>query len=76
MASRKANEAHFYFICADLKEKTFEVADFTGMENLSTPYEFTITLISHESDVDPDMVVGKPATLFIHRSGEYVPFRE
>lgn len=74
MASRKANEAHFYFICADLKEKTFEVADFTGMENLSTPYEFTITLISHESDVDPDMVVGKPATLFIHRSGEYVPF--
>ena len=74
MARRKANEAQFYFICGDLDEKTFEVADFTGVENISTPYRFDITLLSLKPDIAPEDIIGKPTTLFIFRNDEYVPF--
>jgi len=74
MASRKANEAQFYFISGDLDEKTFEVAEFTGIESISTPYRFDITLLSVKADVLPEEVIGKPATIYIFRDGEYVPY--
>ncbi|MBN1578799.1 MAG: type VI secretion system tip protein VgrG [Chitinispirillaceae bacterium] len=74
MASRKANEAQFHLICGDLDEKTFEVADFSGVESISTPYRFDITLLSVKADIQPEEIIGKPSTLFIYRNGEYVPF--
>lgn len=74
MPSRKANEAQFHFICGDLDERTFEVADFSGVESMSTPYRFDITLLSIKPDVTPEEIIGKPASLFIFREGEYVPF--
>ena len=74
MPRRKANESQFHFICGDLDERIFEVADFTGVENISTPYRFDITLISVKPDVSPEDIIGKPTTLYIYRNGEYVPF--
>ena len=68
MASRKANEAQFYLICGDLDEKTFEVADFSGVENISLPYRFDITLLSVKPDVQPEEIIGKPTTLYIYRN--------
>ncbi len=74
MASRKANEAQFHLICGDLDERTFEVADFSGVELISTPYRFDITLLSVKAEVQPEEIIGKPTTLYIFRNGEYVPF--
>ncbi len=74
MPSRKANEAQFHFICGDLDEKTFEVADFSGVDIISTPYRFDITLLSVKAEVTPEQVIGKPTSLFIYRDGEYVPY--
>lgn len=74
MATRKANEAQFYFICGDLDEKTFEVAEFSGIESISTPYRFDVTLLSVKADVLPEEVIGKPATIYIFRDGEYFPY--
>ncbi|MBN1757021.1 MAG: type VI secretion system tip protein VgrG [Chitinispirillaceae bacterium] len=74
MPSRKANEAQFHFICGDLDERTFEVADFSGVDIISTPYRFDITLLSVKSEITPDEIIGKPTTLYIFRDGEYVPY--
>ncbi len=74
MASRKANEAQFHFITGDLDERTFEVADFLGIEQISTPYRFDITLLSVKPEIRPDEVIGKPTTLFVYRNGEYAPY--
>jgi type VI secretion system secreted protein VgrG len=74
MPSRKANEAQFYFICGDIDEKTFEVAEFSGVESISIPYRFDITLLSVKADIQPEEAIGKPATLFVFRNGEYYPY--
>jgi len=74
MPSLKANQAQFHLVCGDVDEMTFEVADFSGIETISTPYRFDITLLSANSEIMPDDIVGKPSTLFVYRDGEYVPF--
>lgn len=42
---------------------TFAVLDFDGYEALSCLYEFTVTLISEDADVDLEKVLSHPATL-------------
>ena len=74
MPTRKANEAQFHFICGDLDERTFEVADFSGIDIISTPYRFDITLLSVKPEITPEEIIGKPTTLYIYRDDEYVPY--
>lgn len=57
-----------------MDERIFEVADFTGVESISTPYRFDITLLSVKPDISAEDIIGKPTTLYMYRNGEYVPF--
>ena len=72
-STRKANEAQFYFFVKGVKAETFEVMNFSGADELSTAYRFTIMLLSNEI-VEPETVINKGATLYIHREGEYYPY--
>ncbi len=74
MSAQKANLAQFYFFCGDLDTRTFEVVDFVGKDEISSPYEFRINLISQRADIHPDMVVNKQATLYIYRDEQYFPY--
>jgi type VI secretion system secreted protein VgrG len=74
MSARKANESQFVFMCGDLKRETFAVSEFCGNDAISSPYEFSITLLSSSADIKADDVVNKQATLFIFRDGEYYPY--
>jgi type VI secretion system secreted protein VgrG len=74
MQTPKANEAHFVFLCGNLKASTFNVVDFIGHDSISSPYDFSITLTSSSSDIKADDVINKQATLFIYRDGEYFPY--
>ena len=71
---KKANEAKSYFLCSGLDETTFEVTEFTGVDMISGPYQFEITLRSVNDDIDPEGVIGKQGTLFIHRDEEFYPY--
>ena len=68
---RKANQPHFIFFCGDLDEQTFAVTDFEGKDEISTPYEFSLSLKSPKADIASDKVINKQATLHIYRDGEY-----
>mgnify|MGYP000476039812 CR=1 FL=1 len=74
MPARKANEAQFLFYCGNLKPQTFQVAEFTGRDAISSPYDFSLTLISPANDIQYDDVINKQATLYIYRDGEYFPY--
>jgi type VI secretion system secreted protein VgrG len=69
-----ANKAQYHFFCGDIEKRTFEVAEFTGCEHISAPYNFTITLVSQVPDISPDTVIGHPASLYILRKGKYHPY--
>jgi len=69
-----ANESQYYFITAKHEKNTFDVIEFNGKEAVSFPYEFNIYLVSDNSDIRPDTVLGQSATLFIYRNGQYYPY--
>jgi len=75
MADKKANEAHFFFQVTDHDKTAFQVADFTGLEQISSPYKFNIRLLEGSADnsqlVDPDTVINKNATLYLYRQEKY-----
>lgn len=50
-----------------LGEDTFAVVRFTGYEGISRPYEFDITLVSENGEVDLGVVLANPARMVIHR---------
>jgi type VI secretion system secreted protein VgrG len=70
----KANQAHFHFICGDLDKSTFEVLEFTGVERISMPYEFKISLISRDDSIDLETVIYKPGTLYIGEETDLYPY--
>jgi len=74
MPEKKANEAKIFFVCRTLPQSTFLVKEFSGIDQISTTYKFDISLISSLHDISPDDLVGKPATLYMHRDGEYFPY--
>ncbi len=73
-SSRKANQPQFVFICGDLDLDTFGVAEFSGTDNMLSPYEFIINLRSPRNDISSDETINKQATLYIFREGEYFPY--
>ena len=51
------DERLFFFLSLALPEDTFSVASFTGIEGISRLYEFDITLVSDNLDIDIDAVL-------------------
>ncbi len=74
MPKKKANESRFYFFCGSLPSETFEVMNFTGTDRISSPYQFTLMLLSKQADIRAEDVVNKQSTLFMYRDEEYYPY--
>lgn len=60
-------ENRFSFVSAALARDSFGVVHFTGTEALSSLYQFTITLVTDQPDIDLAAVLRQPATFTIHR---------
>ena len=73
MTTKKSNEAQFYLFCTGQSADTFEVLSFTGEEEISSGYKFDIMVLSPSADIVEADIIGKGATLFLYRDGEYFP---
>ncbi len=60
-------ERRFEFISNAVAEDTFSVVRFAGVEAISQPYRFEITLASEEPEIDLAAMLRNPARLTIHR---------
>ena len=58
----------FTFVSQATERDTFEVVRFRGMEGISRLYEFDITLVSDDPEIDLRAVLRNPATLTIIRN--------
>ena len=63
----------FTFVSKALPEDTFAVISFKGVEGISRPYEFDITLVSEDPDIDLKEVIKNPATFNLNFEGEDFP---
>ncbi|MBN2320587.1 MAG: type VI secretion system tip protein VgrG [Acidobacteria bacterium] len=64
----------FTFVSKALPEDAFSVVKFSGIEAISQPYEFDITLASEDPEIDLKAVLQNPATLTIVHGDEELPF--
>ena len=64
-------ERRFTFTCSALPEETFSVVSFKGIEGISRLYEFDITLVAEDPEIDIGTVL-KNSVLFkiVHDEGE------
>ena len=68
-------EKKFSFESKAVAKDSFGVVSFTGIEGLSTLYQFDISLVADSSDLDMDGIMQEPASFSIHRpDGSTVPF--
>ena len=68
-----AAEEHYRFISKALPADTFGVTGFHGAESLSECYQFDISLVTTQPDIDLDEVLRRPATFTIKRQGGDIP---
>ncbi len=73
MPSTKANESRFAFSPSTLGDDVFQVVSFSGEEEISDTYSFSLLLVSEEPDVDFSKLINQPATLTVDRDGAPVP---
>ncbi len=73
MPERSANKARYFFEPAQLPEDKLQVADFTGEEQISQLYQFELTLMSDDPEIDFGSVVNQPATFTMMRRDEKHP---
>lgn len=66
-------EKKFLFKSKVLPEDTFGVASFKGVEGISRPYEYEITLVSDDPEIDFKSVLENPATLTVMRDDQELP---
>jgi type VI secretion system secreted protein VgrG len=65
----------FSFQSRAVDKDTFGVVSMTGSEGLSQLYQFDITLIAEDANIDMDEIIKEPASFFIHRPDKSkVPF--
>jgi type VI secretion system secreted protein VgrG len=58
---------------AGKEEKSFQLTRFSGIERLSQPFDFQVTLVSNQTDFKGDKAVGKPmAIIFALPKGDRV----
>jgi len=72
MLSRQANlpGKQYQFISKATSEDTFWVVNFKGSEGISQLYEYEITLMSHDPEIDLKKVLKNPAVFIMFRDGE------
>ncbi|MFO0615917.1 MAG: type VI secretion system tip protein TssI/VgrG [Polyangiaceae bacterium] len=65
--TRKGNEADYMVWIDGVVDGALEVVDFHGVEEISRPYRFTLTLVQpiHASALDLDALIGAPAALLV-----------
>ena len=73
MAQRSANLAQFHLFVSGIAANTFQVVEFTGVERISQPSRFDITLTSTDHSIEPSAVINQRATLFVYRNGDFCP---
>lgn len=73
MPERSANKARYFFEPAQLPEDKLQVADFTGEEQISQLYQFELTLMSDDPEIDFGSVINQPATFTMMRRDEQYP---
>ncbi|ARA91965.1 MAG: type VI secretion system tip protein VgrG [Bacteroidetes bacterium] len=73
MPELDANVSRFYFEAESLPADTFQVVRFSGLEELSHPFRFELTLVSEDPDIDFAAVVNHAATFTMLRGTERVP---
>ncbi len=66
---RVQDRRRFTFVSQALDDDAFEVVRFRGTEGISRLYEFEITLVSENPEIDLRAVLRNPATLTIIREG-------
>jgi type VI secretion system secreted protein VgrG len=64
----------FSFISKALSEDTFSVVKFRGVEAISRPYEFDITISSEDPEIDMKAVLQNPAKLTIKYGDVELPY--
>ena len=63
-------EKRFSFVSAGFAAETFGVVHFTGTEAISSLFEFNITLVTDDPNLDLDAILRGPATFSIHRPND------
>lgn len=63
---RLGREKRFSFVSTSVSPDTFAVVELEGVEAISRPYEFALTLASERADLDLDELLARPATVTIH----------
>ncbi|MEN6623672.1 MAG: type VI secretion system tip protein TssI/VgrG [Smithella sp.] len=64
----------FRFVSSALKPDTFEVVKFSGSEGLSKLYQFEITIVAEDAQLDLEKVIQSRATLTILRDAGNIDF--
>ena len=64
----------FDFVSQALSSDTFGVVHFKGSEGFSKCYEFEITLVATDPEIDLDTVLQNPVTFTILREDGDIPF--
>ncbi len=67
-------ERRFLFTSSAMPEDTFSVVKFKGIEGISRLYEFEITLVSNEADIDIDAILRTSVTFKILRDEKETVF--
>ena len=61
------NKFSFVSSAPSLDRETFGVIRFSGIEGVSVPYEFDITLVSDNAEIDLDQMLSAPVKFTVHR---------
>lgn len=74
LEDKLGTQKRFGFTSKVLPPGTFAVAELSGTEAISRPYEFELTLVSENPNLALETVLDQPATLTIHpRAGDPQP---
>ncbi|MBM4133864.1 MAG: type VI secretion system tip protein VgrG [Nitrospira sp.] len=74
LEDKLGTQKRFGFTSKALPPGTFAVAELSGTEAISRPYEFDLLLVSGDANLSMEAVLDQPATLTIHpRAGDPQP---
>ncbi|MDE3019141.1 MAG: type VI secretion system tip protein VgrG [Nitrospirota bacterium] len=62
---RLGRDKRFSFVSTAVSPNTFAVVELEGVEAISRPYEFTLTLVSERAELDLNALLARPVSLTI-----------
>jgi type VI secretion system secreted protein VgrG len=74
MNQQKADKANFLFTSAVFAPETFHAMEFEGVDEISQPYHFDLTVSSPRNDITVDAMTGTAATVYIFRENQFFPY--